>query len=139
MPTTLDGFLASDRLLAALRRDGDVVGEKALIVMLTAHWNNGMIGWMTDEEAAALARELNADATEKRVNGWATVHPGYLVFAGGRDGEHWLPLFVTSPVRARKIWPGYLGTCPPLRPTTMLGRLAEQLGLGSWRVPGGER
>lgn len=134
----LEEFLSSEPSLAALRKEIDAADrhelrllkgdEGALVQLLSAHWRMGVMGWMTPEEGAQVAAELTADAERQRIAGRAEVRDRWLVFAGGRHGEQFLLLSGTSPIRARKHFPGYLEACPPVRPTTLLGRLGAQLG-----------
>ena len=126
MPLTLEDFLAAEPSLAAHRRElascdrhsrrEKERDEAALVRMLASRWDAGVSGWMTPDEARQIADELTADAKAQQIDAWADVRYGYLVFAGGRAGEQLLALAVTSPVRARKHWPGYLSHyAPPAR------------------------
>ena len=133
MPLTLEEFLACEPTLLALEkamtksepRDFRRLrhDEAALRRMLVAHWESGMLGSMTPEEAATVAAELTVDAQRQQIDARAEVRDDCLVFAGGRYGEQHLQLSATSPVRARKHWPGYLAACPAVRQLDLLTRV----------------
>lgn len=123
MPLTLEEFLAAEQTLVRLRaelatcdrrdRRRLTAEEHALVRLLINRWDAGLAGWMSAEDAKAVAAELNADAAARQIAARAEVRLDCLVFAGGRHGEQHLHLSSTSPVRARMHWPGYLLTCPP--------------------------
>lgn len=130
MPLTVAEFLAADATLAALRIELDAADrhtrrarkgeEGALVALLTARWSAGLAGWLTTEEAVAVASELQAEAEAAGYTALARVEDladgehvrPFLVFVGGRHGRQVLALSVTSPVRARRHWAGYLESCP---------------------------
>lgn len=128
MPLTVEDFL--DRLpdLVALRRSLSYTApeshERPRLLRQIAEreaearrrWDLGQEGWTTTEEAMDLAAELTADAERLQRVAHVEVRDGYLVFVGGAHGEQLLALGVTSPVRARMHWPGYLEVCPSTAP-----------------------
>ena len=154
MPMTLEEFLAVEPTLAALRKEIETADrharrplddeERSLLALLISRWENGVAGWLTIDEADRLAAELSAIADERGLAVAATVElrPAgevvrqLLVFSGGPHGQHTLELSVTSPVRARLHWAGYIeavapplpGALPPLEPPPPAAR-TEQLGL----------
>lgn len=152
MPLTLEEFLAVEPTLAALRKEIETADrharrplddeERSLVALLISRWENGVAGWMTIDEADRLAAELTAIADERGLAVAATVElrPAgevvrqLLVFSGGPHGQHTLELSVTSPVRARLHWAGYIEAVSP-PPPVALSPLAqpqprtEQLGL----------
>lgn len=121
---TLEQFLAAEPTLEQLRRE--IAGEKdrhwlrrlraderALVQMLESRWQQGLAGWLTLEEGLQVAAELTAVADERRLRARATIEENFIVFDGGRYGQQRLALSVTSPIRARKHWDGYLEVCSP--------------------------
>lgn len=130
MPMDLQAFLAVEPTLVALRREIDgadrhtlrkIKGdEHALVKLLSARWSAGLVGWLTTDEAQGVAAELQAEAEAAGIAATARVEDlvdgdrvrPYLVFLGGRHGRQVLALSVTSPVRSRLHWAGYLESCP---------------------------
>lgn len=150
MPLTLAEFLAAEPTLAALRKEIATCDrhdrrrlsdeEHTLVGLLVNRWEAGLSGWMTFEEAHVVAAALRAEAvalwadaanaTVELLQDGSTLRP-YLVFRGGRRGHHVLTLAVTSPIRARMHWCGYLEQVMPPRapaPAPIPDR-AQQLGL----------
>lgn len=133
MPLTLDEFLAVESTLASIGRAVLTADrherrrlahdEAALRKMITAQWESGCAGWLTAAEGELVAAELTAEAEHQQIAARAFVRDDYLVFTGGRRGEQLLHLGSTSPVRARKHWPGYLQACPAVRQLDLLGRV----------------
>ena len=149
MPLTLAEFLASAPDLVALRRQIDAADrhdrrllkghEGALVQLLSTHWKRGCIGWLTADEAAVVAAELTAEAERLHSSARAEVRGDHIVFFGGRHGEHALALGVTSQVRARRHWEGYVTSCSS---TGLLQRLTARglaLAFGWARGKRGER
>lgn len=126
MPLTVDEFLAVDAELLSLRRSLEYAApesrERQRLLRAIAErteqarerWQSGLEGWMTADEAAAVVAELQAEAARLGRVAQVEVRDDYLVFSGGDRGEQLLALSATSPVRARKHWPGYLEACPSL-------------------------
>lgn len=130
MPLTIDEFLEREPTVIALEREyagasfpmrrklgHDVT---ALRKMLIARWEQGVAGWLTRDEAQALAAELDQIAADRGLTAWALVEERsdgvaerpYLVLAGASCGEHVLDLRSCNPVRARAHWLVYLEQCP---------------------------
>ncbi len=128
MPLKVDDFIERCPDLVALRRSLSYTAPeshehprlKRLIAEREAEarrrWDAGQEGWMTPAEAETVAAELVAEAERVQRVGIAEVRGEHLVFWGGAHGEQLLALASTSPVRARKHWPGYLEVCPSTAP-----------------------
>lgn len=142
MPLTVAEYLAAEDDLRRLRAEVESCDrhdlrrlraeEAAMVKLCVTRWDNGVAGWMTPDEAAVVAAELTADAERQQLAARAEVRDGYLVFVGGRCGEQLLLLKATSPIRARKHWPGYLQACSstaPTRPGLLRRMVGSQLDL----------
>ena len=94
-----------------------------MVELLTNRWERGLSGWLTMAEAISVGLALTMGARELGLAAAAEVQVlddrrPYLIYSGGRYGQHRLALTVTGPVLARLHWTAYLSSCSPLVPAS---------------------